>query len=76
MSGTGLSSWTEKKDTRQKIGGSISVNPIPPAEVSLGKILNAKLLPTAGSVWLIGFVIEKVLPIDAVFECVCEWVNG
>ncbi|CAB1452040.1 unnamed protein product [Pleuronectes platessa] len=67
MSVVGLSCWTGKKDTRQKISGSIPLNPIPPAEVSLGKKLNAKWLPTAGGVWItsphsFGLSVRKLFP--------------
>ena len=50
-----------------------AISPILCAKVSMGKILNPKLPQTAViSVWL---MYNKVLHVDALYECVCELVN-
>ena len=56
----------ERTSSNQEVGGLMPVLLSLHALVSWGKILNPKL----------ALLIEKVLFIDALYECVWKWVNG
>ena len=62
--------------TKRKVGGSNAILCSQDVKMSLGKKLNLRWPPTAVPTLSEGCVIEEVLCIEELKECVFEWVKA